>query len=165
MVLGYFLLPGSIAFILSWIFVYSMGYLYISSKHPQKWLIIITTIALIAMLICMLYGWSSVTQYFNPVGRCLHDFGGICLVLLPLSILKRKKVLLPQFISFFDKYSYHIYLIHYIFIIGPFSIAYRFDNILLNVIAMLLLTAIGTFLFCIINNIIIYWINKFKISI
>lgn len=121
---SYYCLPGPIVFMLSWIVLYSIGYLFVSSKYQKQWIITIISIVLMTILICLLTGWSSVTHYFNPIGRCLHDFGGLCLVLLPLFLLRDKKINLPTIVKILDKYSFQIYLIHYIIIIGPFSLAF-----------------------------------------
>ena len=117
------------------------------------------------ILICLLTGWSSVTHYFNPIGRCLHDFGGLCLVLLPLFLLRDKKINLPTIVKILDKYSFQIYLIQYILIIGPFSLAFYFEKIQYNILVILLSTALGTFIFCLINQIVLSRITRKRIDI
>lgn len=157
---SYYCLPGPIVFMLSWIVLYSIGYLFVSSKYQKQWIITIISIVLMTILICLLTGWSSVTHYFNPIGRCLHDFGGLCLVLLPLFLLRDKKINLPTIVKILDKYSFQIYLIHYIIIIGPFSLAFFFEKIQYNILVILLSTTLGTFVFCIINQFVTSIIKK-----
>lgn len=152
LLLSYCCLPGPIVFIMSWFVIYSIGYLYVSSKHQKRWILTIISIELITILICSQSGWSSVTQYFNPIGRCLHDFGGLCLVLLPLFLFRNIRIPLPAIVGILDKYSFQIYLIHYIIIIGPFSLAFYFGKMQYNILLILLSTAFGTFVFCQINH-------------
>lgn len=57
----------------------------------------------------------------------------------------------PSYImSFLDNYCYYIYLVHYIFVIGPFSLISTTDNYVLN---CLIIGAISMILACIYKNI------------
>ncbi len=130
--LNYYLVWAQLAFMFSWILVYAVGY-FLANIGYKKLFIILITILTIA-LSCVLE-WREILDYFNPKNRLWHDLFGIAYlfnILLFFSNILRLK--LPKGIAIIDKYSFHIYIVHYFLLVGPFSMAHHFDNIIINIV-------------------------------
>lgn len=54
--------------------------------------------------------------------------------------------------DYFDKYSFHIYLVHYIFVVGPFSLARITPYVFVNVMTIIVFTIVVTFIFVKLND-------------
>lgn len=131
-VFNYYLVWAQLAFMLSWILVYAAGYLFANIGY-KRLAVLLITILMIA-LSCVLE-WSEILNYFNPKNRLWHDLLGIAFLLNCYWILSNCiRIKMPEWLTKIDKYSFHIYIIHYFLLIGPFSMAHLFDNILWNVI-------------------------------
>lgn len=161
LLMSYKLFPGTYAFIVSWILLYSIGYMYacLSNKYSILYLLLIT-VALIAIL--MFVHWDNMLAYFDKYGRLFHDLLG-CLILFGgfKFLCSLKNIRLNSFLSLIDKYSYHIYIIHYFFLIGPFSLAHITHNNYINIlIATATIIMFTTLLVYLSNSFVRSFINK-----
>ena len=138
---------------LEWFWLYAFGYFFanISSKSQKLYIAIFS--------ICYLYLFTQINQVFEiglwtKLGRRHHCTLGILLFTLGVTYLKcyiNSSKIMPIF-KWFDKYSYFIFLTHFVVMIGDFSLAHITDYIAINILLMLVATAVLTYLLVIVNN-------------
>ena len=145
--LGYIFINTQIMFLYSWIYLFSVGYCFSNLKKQVQW-IYIMILVLFFIIILFNINWNNITTYFDIKSRLLHDIGGILWVVIPPLIFARTTFItnIPPIINVFDKYSYHIYITHYFFIFGPFSLMNITGNKIINIFIVL----IATFIACLI---------------
>ena len=134
-------------FALSWIYLYAIGYLF--ANLGEKWKMFYLVLFVVALMYaCIVFPWENVGCFDTKIYRLIHDLEGIFVVLVGVWLLKLKKTLkLPRFVSFLDKYSYPVFLVHYIIMSGPFSMSYITPYVSLNIVIMLLTTILVTYIF------------------
>lgn len=153
LLISYKFLPGTYAFIISWIVLYSIGYMYACNSEKYSTLYLFGIIvAFIAVL--MFVHWNNVLAYFDKYGRIFHDLLG-CLILFGgfRFLCAFKNIRLHPCLSIIDKYSYHIYIVHYFLLIGPFSLAHITHNNHINVFIVVVAIVVFTILLVYLSNI------------
>lgn len=148
-------LPMNIIWGLEWIVLYSLGYMFVnvnSESYKRKFISVLIFLTCVSVV---LLEDSSLKDNLDLKNRIFHDLLGLTIpmsliVVLPKLPLKESKVL-----SFMDKHSFFIYLVHFPFMIGPISLAHVTNNIILNVVVMLLASVFITWLFEIILNLLL----------
>lgn len=144
--IGYVFVPGAIVFPASWIYIYAICYLYCHLHNTKVYDIGLLVLSVILAILICFSGWEVITSYFNPLSRCFHDIIGVFTVVWGVKILNNVgKIKLPYFVGVLDRYSFYIYIIHYFFIIGPFSLARITPCVMLNICIILFVSAIATF--------------------
>ena len=132
-------------FVFSWVYLYAIGYLYVNLC--KEWKSFYFCLFILVMIIVFTnFQLEDLRNYYGLEYRLLHDICGVVFVIVGvrgLSYLKKLNV--PPVISFFDKYSFYIFLVHFIIFCGPFSMAHITSHIGLNILLMLLTTCIVTF--------------------
>lgn len=149
---SYLLAPGSFVFAASWVFLYAIGYLYnhLNKKRIYDIGLVLLEIALIVMIAL---DFNIVEAYFHPLNRVFHDVSGVFLVIIGIRVLSRMKIKnIPNIVELFDKYSFHVFIVHYFFVIGPFSLAHITPYIIVNILCIIAATFVATFLFVKLNN-------------
>lgn len=149
---SYVLIPGSFVFAASWVFLYAIGYLYnhLNKKRIYDIGLVLLEIALIVMIAL---DFNIVEAYFHPLNRVFHDVSGVFLVIIGIRGLSRMKIKnIPNIVELFDKYSFHVFIVHYFFVIGPFSLAHITPYIIVNILCIIAATFVATFLFVKLNN-------------
>ena len=92
-------------------------------------------------------------QPYNQRYRFIHDIIGIFIVIVGVHLLSMiKNFRIPKTIKLLDKYSFYIFIVHFIIMCGPFSLSTVTSNKFVNVIIMLTASALATWLFSIIMN-------------
>lgn len=154
---GYLFIPMRYMFLLSWSFLYAIGYM-IANVRLRR----IYEIGILVFFIVLAFyvKWDHILNYFSPVGRLFHDVAGVFFVVWGIRLFSTKLFTkIPSFVVFFDKYSFDIFLVHYILFVGPFSMAYLTANMFLNIFLFIIVTAFLTFLFVLMQNRIIAYLN------
>lgn len=149
---AYVVAPGPLFFASSWVFLYAIGYLYnyLNRKRIYDIGLILLETALIVMIAM---DFDIVKSYFHPLNRVFHDVSGVFLVVIGSQVLSRIKINnIPSVVEFFDKYSFHIFIVHYFFVIGPFSLAHITPYIIVNILIIISATFVATLLFVKLNN-------------
>lgn len=149
---SYLLTPGSFVFAASWVFLYAIGYLYnhLNKKRIYDIGLVLLEIALIVMIAL---DFNIVEAYFHPLNRVFHEVSGVFLVIIGIRVLSRMKIKnIPNIVELFDKYSFHVFIVHYFFVIGPFSLAHITPYIIVNILCIIAATFVATFLFVKLNN-------------
>jgi len=149
---SYLLAPGSFVFAASWVFLYAIGYLYnhLNKKRIYDIGLVLLEIALIVMIAL---DFNIVEAYFHPLNRVFHDVSGVFIVIIGIRVLSRMKIKnIPNIVELFDKYSFHVFIVHYFFVIGPFSLAHITPYIIVNILCIIAATFVATFLFVKLNN-------------
>ena len=152
---GYLFLPMKWMFLASWVYLYAIGYLYVNLSHKR---IYEYTLFVLIVLLLIFTKWGNLIVYFDKLGRLFHDVAGIFVVIWGvklLSLINKLRVL--GLIKLFDEYSYNVFLVHYILIVGPFSLANVTSNIGANIVIMLFAAVIATMLFIWINGLLDKW--------
>ena len=149
---GYWLIPCQWMFFLSWIFLYAICYLYVNIKDTRIYDMGLIIIEIILVGI-MLSNRNSITDYFNPINRAFHDLTGVCVVIFGVKLLSKLKTKdIPRPVKVLDKYSFQIFIVHYFFVIGPFSVAHVSSNITINIILIIAITIVSTIVFVQLNK-------------
>ncbi len=149
---SYVVAPGFLVFAGSWVFLYAIGYLYNHLNRKKIYdigLLLLET----ALIVFIAWDFDFVTHYFHPLNRVFHDVSGVFLVIIGILVLSRISIKnIPSVVELFDKYSFHIFIVHYFFVIGPFSIAHITPYIIVNILCIIATTIVATFLFVKLNN-------------
>lgn len=158
-VFAYFFLPKSFAFILSWLSLYGIGYMFANMNRKSQDFMLIFLLAIMAIILCYIH-WSQITVYFNPLNRLMHDVLGSLLLFGGYKLLCwLPSIRLTTIAKLIDNYSYHIYIIHYFLLIGPFSLLHITDsvysNILISFVSIIIITSIFAVICQSINNVLI----------
>lgn len=149
---SYFLLPGKWVFIASWFFLYAIAYMFVNIKKQRIYEIGILILEGIVLLFVGTH-IKDVTSFYSPLYRILHDVTGLFIVIIGISVLTKVKISkLPSFVKILDEYSYHIFIVHYFLIIGPFSLAHITTSKIMNLVIMLFAIIVGSFLFKKLND-------------
>ena len=149
---SYLVVPGYLVFAASWVFLYAIGYLY---NHLNRKKIYDTGLLILetALIVMIAMDFDIVKSYFNPLNRVFHDVSGVFLVIIGIQVLTRIKIKnIPSIVELFDKYSFHIFIVHYFFVRGPFSLAHITTYIIVNILIIIAATFVATFLFVKLNN-------------
>lgn len=150
--ISYFVAPGSLVFLASWVFLYAICYLYVNLNKTKIYNIGLILLE-IALVVVIAFDFNIVTEYFHPLNRVFHDVSGVFVVIIGIKFLSGLKVKsVPKVVDLFDKYSFHVFLIHYFFVVGPFSLAHITPYIFINVLLILGVTFVVTFLFVKLND-------------
>lgn len=150
----YFVAPGPLVFMASWVFLYAIGYLYVNLKKARKIYNIGFVLLEILLIVFITTRFGMVETYFNPLNRAFHDMSGVFVVIIGIILLSRLNLKgVPKIVDLFDKYSFQVFLVHYFFVIGPFSLAQLTSYIFVNVLTIVAVTAIATFLLVKLNDI------------
>ena len=125
----------------SWLFVYTLGYMYASAN---KWgrNIIISFAGFLFLCSLMNISWEDVLC--NGVwNQWFHVTGGILAVALITFLAKYLHFSKGEQIwKVMDKYSYEVYITHHIFILGPFSMLFFSASSCVNILVILVLTVL-----------------------
>lgn len=129
----------------SWLLVYALGYLYASGNKQGRILIVIfMSIALLSSLIFI--SWDDILR--NGLwNQLLHISFGV-LTVITFSFIANCRdfsIFSSRILTVVDRYSYDIYIVHHIFIIGPFSVLFLFASPFVNVVLILGLTFLMAF--------------------
>lgn len=129
------------------LFIYAFGFFYASFKGWWKYGIISLLCALSVFLLWQLT-WEDILDHGSLMNQVFHTYCGITISVILVELFSNvlKVGVLNRFVSFFDKHSYEIYLVHHPFIIGPFSLIGLTPFVILNISAILGLTFIMAFL-------------------
>jgi peptidoglycan/LPS O-acetylase OafA/YrhL len=159
MVLGcvgilYIVAPMPLVFLASWFFLYAICYLYVH-LNQTKWydMGLLVLELLLILLVCI--HTDVLNIYFNPLNRLFHDVSGIFVVLFGIRLLSKINIKgVPKIVDWLDRYSFQIFIVHYFFLIGPFSMVHLTDSVFLNLTISCVTILITTIVFSKINNIV-----------
>jgi peptidoglycan/LPS O-acetylase OafA/YrhL len=152
--ISYFVASGPLVFMASWVFLYAIGYLYVNLNKTKKIYNIGLVLLELFLIGIVIFNFDVVTHYFNPVNRFFHDVSGVFVVIIGIVLLSRLKLSkVPKIVNLFDKYSFHVFLVHYFFVVGPFSLAHLTPYVLVNILLIILVTFVASFLFVKLNDI------------
>ena len=151
---SYLMAPGPWVFIASWVFLYAVGYLYVQLNEKRQRLYEIGLILLeISLLVLVALRFDIVTNYFHPLNRVFHDASGVFIVILGIKLLSGLHLwIVPKIVDVFDKYSFHVFLVHYFLIAGPFSMAHITPYVFVNVLSIIITVIAATYLFAKLND-------------
>lgn len=129
------------------IFIYSFGYLYSNlTKKRKRWFA--SAVVVFAVAISCRITWNHIMIYDGVMNQLFHVFGGIALSILVIAFFS--KVLgvksCPRIIEVLDDYSYEAYLVHHPLILGSLSMMFITKYYVLNIVIVLLTTAVSSFL-------------------
>lgn len=153
----FYLTPrGRLLFGVEWFWLYAFGYFFanISIKARKIYICLFALIYLYAL--AQIKEPRDIIYLWSILGRRHHCALGILLFSTGVTYLKcftNKSKIMPVF-KWFDKYSYFIYLTHFTVMVGTLSLANITNYLFVNVLLMILASAILTYLLVIANNFI-----------
>lgn len=128
---------------LTWVSLYSVGYCYARLGKLRNYALCFFSM-LFVLLTCHL-NWEVVLQYDNVLNKAWHGVAGVTLCLLGIKALSH--VDLARFMPMvnpFDKYSFHIYITHHIFILGPLALIPHISSPCLAISLVVVSTILST---------------------
>ncbi len=132
----------------TYLFLYCIMYLISRNGLEKKlWLLIICVIASVVTII--FFSWNQIKDMGSLYSIVFHLVIGITLFLLILNIRARvivEKIRNSKVIEAVDKYSYEIYLTHHIVIVGPFSLLYSNNNLMISLLIIIVFILIQSVL-------------------
>lgn len=148
--LGYLFVPQRLLFMFSWMYMYALGYLLANTSYKIFYRICVVVLLFIVLLIS---SRSQLLSFLNPFGRLCHDLIGVAVVFggTPLLALLVKQQLMPIW-NYLDKGSYFCYIVHYILLHGPFSVAHITNVKTVNIMVFIIGTFILTWVLYVITN-------------
>lgn len=162
--MAYLFLPSlRYVFVLSWVYLFAIGYLYVnlSKKWKLFYLGLCSVVLIYLVYLCLNLHWEGYRHPYQYTYRLIHDVVGVFVVIVGVWLLSKVKELkVPKFVSFLDKYSYQVFIVHFIIMCGPFSMAHITPNIGTNIIIMLMVTVVATYLFVKVMNLINKMLEK-----
>ena len=143
----YFFIPPRWLFGLEWFWLYAFGYFFanLSIKYKKVYICLFS--------LCYLIVVSNIRELtdlslWKRLARCHHSTLGILLFTLSVTFIRNlsntSKTM--NILRWFDRYSYFIYLTHFVVMIGSFSLAHITESYIINISLMILTTAILTYL-------------------
>lgn len=146
----------------SWFFVYILGYLYATERNRGK-ILILGFVSVLFVWSAVVISWDDILIYENVLNQVFHAFSGFMIIICIISIFKRLKLKLNgKILNFTDGHSFEVYLIHHIFILGPFSLMLFTKFELVNMLVIIMLTLILSILLKRMSNYIIGLIENTK---
>ncbi|MCU6770368.1 Uncharacterized protein conserved in bacteria [uncultured Bacteroides sp.] len=144
----------------SWLFVYIMGYMYGASTIFWKRRITVFVSCLFIWL-SLFISWEDILDYQNIINQLFHAMSGLFAIIFTIILFKRFNITLKnKIISTTDKYSYEIYLVHHVFILGPFSLMTITGNLFINISSIIVLTFLCSIILNYISSKICSYINN-----
>lgn len=146
----------------SWFFVYILSYLYATERGYRK-IVILGLVSVLFVWSSIVISWDDILNYENVLNQVFHAFSGLMIIICAISIFKRLKLKLNRrILNFTDGLSFEVYLIHHIFILGPFSLMQftRFE--IVNILMVIMLTLVLSMLLKRMSNYIVGLIENTK---
>ena len=141
-------------YVMSWVYLYAIGYLFVNLSSKWK-LFYLGLCAFVLVYLCCIIRWEDFRHSYQTIYRLIHDVVGVFVVIGGVWLLSMVKELrVPKIVSFLDKYSFQIFMVHFTIMCGPFSMAHVTPYTGLNILIMLLVTAVATYLFVKVMNFI-----------
>lgn len=150
----YMIAPMPLVFLASWFFLYDICYLYVHLNQTKYYDIgLLVLESLLILLVCI--HTDVLNIYFDLLNRLFHDVSGILIVLIGIRLLSKLDIKgVPPIVDWLDRYSFHIFIVHYFFLIGPFSLAHLTNSVFINLAISCLAIIITTLAFSKICNIV-----------
>ena len=147
---------GRWLFGVEWFWLYAFGYFFanISIKARKFYMCLFAFIYLYALT--QIKRPQDIIYLWSILGRRHHCALGILLFTTGVTYLQRFTINSKNMAVFrwFDKYSFFIYLTHFTVMVGTLSLAKITNHLFVNVLLMILVSAILTYLLVIANNFI-----------
>lgn len=158
-VIGHFF-PMRYMFLYSWFYLYAIGYMIANVNVRLR--IYYELGALFLFIVLAFYvSWDHILNYFSPAGRLFHDVAGVFFIVWGIKLFSVKFFTkIPSFVVILDKYSFDIFLVHYILFVGPFSMAHLTGSMFLNLFLFIVVTALITYLFVLMQNRFFAYLSK-----
>ncbi len=147
--------------LLSPVMLYIFGFIigkYRSKLHINPWIAILI---MILMFVCRIESkvlFDGTILYDRIVVVYTQSIIAICFLMLFLYYFDHKEPC--KVVSFIDKYSFEIYLVHYMFIVGPVSLMKITSSWLINSLIVVLISFIGAVIIKNISNLIYRKLDK-----
>lgn len=143
-----------ISFYTTWITNFVLGYFYasnyenIQSRRLSSVIIIILFLIVIPFAVIYQESLNVNLPYFlngykSHIIEYGHVFLGSVIFIFLLFLFNKIEIKDNSVLRFSDRYSYYIYLVHQVFILGPFSFLFKTNYLPVNIILIILLTVSG----------------------
>lgn len=143
----------------TWVALYLLGII-MGEKEIKyaKWVGLLSVCASV-LIISSLPGVGSLSQsgYFH-IGVWFHvslSLSILAMFYFALTKLLADECKVPRIFGWLDKYSYEIYLVHHLFILGPCSMLFVFDNKLISIILVIVCAMVSAVLLKLLSKILI----------
>lgn len=140
LICAYAVLPGECLFGLEWVWLFAFGYAYARISTAHRHLIAGLSFAVLLFCLWCIHGDHSILlSNFNRCNRIFHCSLGIFLFCTALFTCTTRP---PKWIFCLDCYSYEIYLVHFVFLIGPGTVLGVTGSTIGDIILILLLSIV-----------------------
>ena len=151
----------------TWINNFIIGYFYSKScktKNDQKkFEVFLLVLFLIIIPLAIIYQENipiSLPDFLSSHSNIIINYGhvmlGSVLFIILYKIFNKLKIKNNIVLSFSDKYSYYIYLVHQIFILNSFSVLFLTKYLVINIILILVLSILSAIIIKKLSDILLY---------
>lgn len=145
----YLFMYFSVYFAVTAIFCYLFGYFASVFIHNYKYSIVKMAMIILAFVTVAMNSIKIYNLYISPIAfpgydliaTYAHPFLGITLVLVPAIVFKNIKR--NRLLELSDKYSFCIYIVHQIYILGPFTLLTATESVPVNVVIAVVFTLLS----------------------
>jgi len=131
-------------FVTSWLYLYSLSYFYANLDEKQKRMACYTLVLAAIVVVLLVIMNKSIS---HPFGRMIKDIAGLLSVTVVLKCLSSIKGLsIHRIVDTLSKYSYEIYLVNYVLLLGPLTLAHTTQFISINIILCILTIVVFTYI-------------------
>ena len=154
----------------SWVNNYLLGYFYgrccSKKKNENVFLALIGLAAIVVLPLAIIYQEGlnvSLPGIINSCSIMIINYGhvllGTIVFILLYKVLNKFTIKQNIVLSFSDKYSYYIYLVHQIFILNSFAVLFLTDYLVVNIILIFGLSIVSAIVVKFISDLILKSIN------
>lgn len=156
LILGYGMMEYTIIqhdiFIYEAPFIYSIGYM-LANVRSKESNVVVALFLIVAVCIAFNIDEEHIKAFSGVQNRLLHLSAGVSLSYIFIKgIAKVQFIKANRGIKFLDKYSYQIYLAHHPFILGPITLISISPWMPLNIIIILTITLVLSYLLTIVTD-------------
>lgn len=136
---------------INYIFIYFVGYVLskIEINFNNKLMILSFIVMIMSVFIRLIgkYYFDGTILYNYMVVGYTHDILAICIFIiikyLVLKINKINNIVDNTLFIFLEKYSFYIYIVHYMFLVGPYNISLLSLNVILEILIFIICTLLS----------------------
>ena len=159
LVVSFILLPTRYVWGVEWVVLFAIGYLYRAIKESYSATScvvfeVLCCVACVAAILCM--DRSCLYSNYDLRNRIFHVTLGVMIFIASRHYLPPPA--LSKLLSILDRSSFMIYLVHFPFFIGKYSLAHLTPYNIVNVVIMIVATIIATFVLAAVSNLL----SKFR---
>lgn len=136
---------------ISWFILYSFGYYLARISNIEKSIVGIIIMAGVIYLLSI-FQWERLLDYYGIYCIAFHILLAIGFFLIFISVFNWLTIKTGSLVNLLDHYSFHIYIVHHVIIMLPFTMLFVSTNLFFNIMLILVYICFFSFMLGIISN-------------